>query len=81
MAAELQQIAIKLQLDPLNAAIQSDFKKKKEELIEIQHSERLDLQQRAHVNWLTKGDQGSKKFTQVIKARQLSKEFSYGHIR
>lgn len=29
----------------------------------------MDLQQRAHVNWLTKEDQGSKFFAQAIKAR------------
>lgn len=69
-AAELQQIVVKLQLDPLNADIQSEFKSKTDKLINAQHNERLDLQQRAHVNWLAKGDQGSRFFAQAIKARQ-----------
>lgn len=70
VSAELQQIATLLQADPLNVNIQIEFQNKKEELIKIQHGERMDLQQRAHVSWLIKGGQGSKFFAQAIKARQ-----------
>lgn len=38
--------------------------------METTHREQLDLQHRAHVNWLTQGDQGSKFFARAIKARQ-----------
>lgn len=70
VVAELQQIALMLQTYPLNEDIQKDFKSIKDELIKVQHCEQLDLQQRAHVSWLTKGDHGSKFFAQAIKSRQ-----------
>lgn len=31
----------------------------------------MDIQQRAHINWITKGDQGTKFFAHSIKARQV----------
>lgn len=69
IAAELQLVAARLQLSPLNVDTQAEYETKKKELIEAQHNERLALQQRAYINWLTKGDQGTRFFTQAIKAR------------
>lgn len=60
IAAKLQSVAAELQLDPYNITIQGKFMRLKDKLIEIQHTELQNLQQRAHVNWITKGDQGGK---------------------
>lgn len=70
ITAVLQAIATKLQLGPFNTAIQEEYKRPKAKLIETQHTELLNLQQRAHVNWITKGDQGSAFFAQAIRMRQ-----------
>lgn len=56
VVAELQTVATKLQGDPLNPTIQNAFRELKSKLIEVQHREQLDFQQRAHVNWITKGE-------------------------
>lgn len=70
VVADLQAIAVHLQLDPLNLAIHTDFKEAKGKLIVRQHRKRMDLQQRAHANWIKEGDQGTRFFAQAIKSRQ-----------
>lgn len=62
IVAELQAESTKLQLNPYNQAMQIACRDLKHKLIESQHREQLDLQQRAHINWITQGDQGSKFF-------------------
>lgn len=56
VAAELQIVAVRIQSNPLNSAYQDTYRELKAKLIELQHKEQLDMQQRVHVNWITKGD-------------------------
>lgn len=67
--AELHNVASKLQSDPSNQALQTAWRELKANLIEYQHREQLDLQQCAHISWLTQGDRGTKFFARAIKAR------------
>lgn len=53
IAAELHSEASRLQTDPSNQTLQISCRNLKVKLIEYQHRELLDLQQRAHINWLT----------------------------
>lgn len=65
----LQVEETKLQSDPQNPTLQNAYKDLKTKLDELQHREQMDLRQRAHVNWITQGDQWTKFFAQEIRAR------------
>lgn len=64
----LQVEETKLQSDPQNPTLQNAYKDLKTKLDELQHREQMDLRQRAHVNWITQGDQWTKFFAQEIRA-------------
>lgn len=70
IASQLQTVASELQLDPHNIACQCSFNELKAKLIELQCRELMDIQQRVHINLITKGDQGTNFFAQAIRARQ-----------
>lgn len=53
IAAELHCEAMRLQSDPSNQTIQGSCRNLRTELIESQHREYLDIQQRAHISWIT----------------------------
>lgn len=69
IVAELQAAATEWQANPHNQDTQNACRNLKLKLIECQHREQLDLQQRVHISWITQGDQVSKFFAQAIKAR------------
>lgn len=62
VASMLQSEATKLQSSPHCSATQLACKELKAKLIELQISEQIDLRQRAHIDWITMGDQGSHLF-------------------
>lgn len=69
VASLLQTEATKLQSNPHCSATQMACNDLKARLINLQISEQSDLRQKAHIEWITLGDQSTRFFAQAIKAR------------
>jgi len=69
LANKLDKSVKELQMGLSCIAKQLMCKELKEQLLELQMREEMDLRQRAHIDWLRQGDQGTAFFGRAIRSR------------